>query len=92
MNSAVVITHLPLPQTMEALEQERLQQLQSMLIKYTELVQTVILPTQDSCQELLTAAEEISPETEIDFVCATYGTGPNQPEQLLVDYYVRMIS
>ena len=80
------------PQTMEALEQERLQQLQSMLIKYTELVQTVIPPTQDSCQELLTAAEEISPETEIDYICATYGTGPNQPEQLLVDYYVRMMS
>lgn len=78
----------PLSQTMEVLEQERLQQLQSMLIKFTELVQTVIQPTQDTCQDLLQAAEEISCEAEVDFICSTYGTGPNQPEQLLVDYYV----
>ena len=62
-----------------------------MLKKYTELVQTVIQPTQDTCQDLFQAAEEISPETEIDFICSTYGTGPNQPEQLLVDYYVSVI-
>ena len=73
---------------MEVLEQERLQQLQSMLMKYTDLVQTLIQPTQDNCQELLQAAEEISPETELDYICCTFGTGPNQPEQLLVDYYV----
>ena len=59
-----------------------------MLIKFTDLVQTVVQPMQDTCQDLLQAAEDVSPETEIEFICSTYGTGPNQPEQLLVDYYV----
>ena len=47
------ISRLPPPssppsnQTNEALEHERLQQVQSMLIKYCDLVETIIRPTQE---------------------------------------------
>ena len=33
-------------------------------------------------------AEGITPDEDIRFACETYGTGPNQPEQLLYDCYV----
>ena len=35
------------------------------------------------------AAGEISPEADIELTCTNLGTGPNQPEQLLLDCYVR---
>ena len=37
---------------------------------------------------MVTEAEGITPDEDIRFACETYGTGPNQPEQLLYDCYV----
>jgi len=74
-------------QTNEALEQERLQQVQNMLIKYCQLVETIIRPTEENCEGLMHAAGEISPEADIEVACTNLGTGPNQPEQLLLDCY-----
>ena len=33
-------------------------------------------------------AGEINPEGDVELACSTLGTGPNQPEQLLLDCYV----
>ena len=48
-------------------------------------------PVEASCQEIIDSAAGISPDADIEFACTTYGTGPNQPEQLLLDCYVRTI-
>lgn len=37
---------------------------------------------------MVTEAEGITPEDDIRVACETYGTGANQPEQLLYDCYV----
>lgn len=73
---------------MESLEFERLQQLQAMLNKYCDLVQSIIQPTEQAAGDLIQVAGEISPEGDIELACSTCGTGPNQPEQLLLDCYV----
>ena len=75
-------------QTMESLEIERLQQVQAMFNKYCDLVQSIIQPTEQSSADLMQVAGEIYPEGEIELACSTSGTGPNQPEQLLLDCYV----
>ena len=36
-------------------------------------------------------AGQISPENDIEEACTSIGTGPNQPEQLLIDLYVRQL-
>ena len=33
-------------------------------------------------------AGQITPEADIEEACSTIGTGPNQPEQLLIECYV----
>ena len=42
-----------------------------------------------SCEELMRVAGEISPEVDVELACTNLGTGPNEPEQLLLDCYVR---
>lgn len=74
-------------QTCESLEHERLQQVQQTLIKYCEIVETIVRPTQQACEELMHEAGQISPENDIEEACTSIGTGPNQPEQLLIDLY-----
>ena len=92
-----------------------------MLVKYSQLVETIIRPTEQvsqilnhlcfflythtytntctpmyvhslthsqTCEELIQVASEINPMDDINLVCEQSGTGPNQPEQLLVDFYV----
>ena len=73
---------------METLESERLQQVQNMLTQYSQLVETIVRPTEQLCEELIQTAGEISPESDIILACSSSGTGPNQPEQLLMDCYV----
>ena len=65
--------------------------MQSMLLKYCDLLQTIIPPIETLCQEVVQAAEEITPDGDIEFTCSTFGTGPNQPEQLLLDCYVSVM-
>ena len=72
----------------EQLEQERLLQVQSLLNSYTDLLEASIPPIQEACQELVGAANEISVEADLEYACTNVGTGPNQPEQLLLDCYV----
>ena len=43
-----------------------------------------------SCDSIVTDAEAITPDEDIRVACETCGTGPNQPEQLLYDCYVRI--
>ena len=42
-----------------------------------------------NCEELMRIAGEMSPEADVDLACTNCGTGPNEPEQLLLDCYVR---
>lgn len=72
----------------EQLEQERLQQIQSLLTSYSELLEASIPPIQEACQELVASAGGISGEADLEYACSNLGTGPNQPEQLLLDCYV----
>ena len=44
-----------------------------------------------SCDSIVTDAEAITPDEDIRVACETCGTGPNQPEQLLYDCYVRIL-
>jgi hypothetical protein len=74
-------------QTLEAMELERCQQVQLMLVKYSQLVETVIRPTEQTCEELIQTASDINPTDDVTLVCEQSGTGPNTPEQLLVDFF-----
>lgn len=75
-------------QSDEQLEQERLQQVQAMLTGYSEFLEASIPPIQEAYQELVATAGEISVEADLEYACSNFGTGPNQPEQLLLDCYV----
>ena len=75
-------------QNNEALEQERLQQLQQLFNKYSELLNDSMPPVQEAAQDLTFTAAEISPEADVELACSTHGTGPNQPVQVLLDVYV----
>jgi hypothetical protein len=59
-----------------------------MLVKYSQLVETIIRPTEQTCEDLIQAASDINAEEDVTLVCSQTGTGPNQPEQMLVDFYV----
>lgn len=74
-------------QTLESLELERCTQVQNMLVKYSQLVETIIRPTEQTCEDLIQASSDISAEEDVTLVCSQTGTGPNQPEQMLVDFY-----
>ncbi|XP_064401816.1 nostrin-like [Halichondria panicea] len=77
---------------LETLEYERIQQVQTMVNKYCELLQSIIRPLEDGTQDIATASDQISPEGDIETTCTTVGTGPNQPEQLLLDYFEEDLS
>ncbi len=62
--------------------------MQMMVNKYCELLQTIIPPLEEATQDIATASDQISPEGDIETTCSNVGTGPNQPEQLLLDYFV----
>ncbi len=74
---------------LESLEYERIQQVQTVVNRYCELLQTVIPTLESGTQDMLTASDQITPDGDIEATCSNIGTGPNQPEQLLIDYYVR---
>ena len=80
--------YFPSFQNNENLEQERLQQVQTLLCQYSELLEASMPPIQTASQELTDTAGQISPEADLEYACTTLGTGPNQPEQLLLDCYV----
>lgn len=71
----------------EALEQDRLQQVQTLLHSYSELLQSSMPPVQTASEELMESAGGISGEADLEFACTNYGTGPHQPVQLLLDCY-----
>ena len=48
----------------------------------------ILLCSLQSCDSIVNDAEAIAPDDDIRVACETYGTGPNQPEQLLYDCYV----
>lgn len=50
----------------------------------------IVLFLLQSCNSIISDAEGITPDDDIRVACETYGTGPNQPEQLLYDCYVRV--
>ena len=43
-------------------------------------------------QMLTSMADQISGDKDIELICQNNGTGPNNPEQLLLDTYVRCIA
>ena len=75
-------------QTDEQLEQERLQQVQALLSSYSDLLENSFPSIQEACQQLVVTAGEVSVEGDLEYACNHHGTGPNQPEQLLLDCYV----
>ena len=62
-----------------------------MLNKYCELLQTIVSPIESSTREVYEASDQIAPDMDIELTCTNLGTGPNQPEQLLLDYFVRSV-
>jgi hypothetical protein len=47
-----------------------------------------LLLSLQTCEELIQTASDINPTDDVTLVCEQSGTGPNTPEQLLVDFFV----
>jgi hypothetical protein len=72
---------------LEELEHIRTEEVSRVIKKYTELMLTIIAPIQETNEELSEVTNLISVDRDIELMCQTNGTGPNVPEQLLLDTF-----